>query len=1455
MRAITRIHLSDCGWHEAYYRDLTVPLADPRTGKPEHTVLSLENTGGKTSFLALVLSCFDTNERRFLKTLIRQNQRFADYFGEVPAFIIVEWDLSAGQTSLLGPERLVTGQVVVPRGEGQRRDVERRFFSFRSTPELALEDIPARGLRGFKTHGPLNGHQDVQRWLHSMRVNHPGNFQVFGNQSEWKRKLAEEKIDAELIAAQVEFNRNEGGIEDFLNFRTEDQFVRKFLALTLPEAEAESVRSLLAEHVARLTELPILERRRDAMRGLKDRFAPFLETAREAHAAEESLAHHVNEASGLQTGLETRRAQAEARQESEREKADRHEMAAKAAQAACRAARVELASATLETARRRHEVTEQSAKASESEETQARKQLTLLQAASAMRDILDDRARAQKFQDAIDAANADLEPHRAALRRLGTTLAATLNDRAAVLRKHQRACTEAAEDLKRCAAKADEDRRAALDHARSAHKAIAGIDRDLEHASESRRRLEAEGIIEPGESADLATNRHAQAAEMAKDSARILREEAHEHDRKATAERERESKLKEEQSGLRQALGLLRNDLQEGETKRGELAFDPTILKLAGVDEIDPDADGVERLLDKEKTRTSRNVREDESRIEILRDARESLEATGLAGIDKDVRLVVERLREAGLHDAQPHAVYTSRTLRRATTVRSFAEHDPAAFGGVAVPNSNALEAARRALHSPPPLSRPMVVVNTSAEPADAPRDRFVIPVEEAAAYDRDAASALSERIETELDRLAKNIDRSEQHIERLDTTLRELKAWKERFGTERLKGWHREANQHEERIRAIDNDLAAVSGSIQSAVHAADTTRDQAQASHDEAHARGNLALRTREHEEQWGSRIEGWERERLELDRDAKGHENRARASTLDHERLQLESREKKDEATESAKRATSLEQEATRLAYADEGGDPGSDLDALREEYAAGLTTLTSLEEKEVDELRGRLLELERIIGTKETEFKRSFASLDRERVETESRRGGIRDATHKAEEALEVARSKAATAQAEARSAHKEYELEKRREREGIKPEQMLNLRELTPEELADLPDRAKSTLLTQEGIRDRETQTAAVAGKNASSNGQTATQCARWTKMLDGALTLPATIKQSRSLPEDEEALDELVSETVAGLFQANEARRKTQTTVQRAYEAVRHFIRSPAFAALETERVVATHLAANDPLDAAAHAPQTANLIDERLKTIEHDLARLDEDRDACVAELERLLSTTLHIVRRMLRDGRIPEHVPRFGGEPVFKMDADLSRVPVTQRRDIIRSYVSDLAEANRIPETGQDIAATLVDRMRAALGKSSLGIQLLKPKGEGKTEHMPIDKVTVSGGELLTAAMMIYVVLARLRAEAMPGSTGEAGVLILDNPLGKANKALLLKTQIGLADAMGIQLFYTTGIQDQAALGEFENIVKLRRNRQSQSTGRIHVELEPIRVHIDRDPTGAGKPTFEGG
>ena len=473
MRYITRIHLSDCGWHEAYYPGTTIELADPQTGEPTHTVFSLENTGGKTSFLALVLSCFDPSERRFLKTLIRPNQKFGDYFGDVPAFILVEWDLSGGQTSFLDAQRLVTGQLVVPRGEGRQRELDRHFFAFRSAPGLTLDDIPAPGLPGFEAIGRLNGHQDVQRWLYTMRSSHPGNFQNFDKQSDWKRKLAEEKIDTELLAAQVEFNRSEGGIEDFLDFRSESQFVQKFLAMTVPEAEAGPVRAVLAEHVGRLADLPRLERRREVMFQLKERFAPFVEIAGEAQAAQEDVSRRTGNAAGLKAALKEQGTQASQRAEELSEQAKTHQTAASHAEVACRKARVEFASAMVEMARGRHESAKVSAATLEEELGQAKSRAHLLQGAVLMREILDDRKRSESLREAIDAEHADLEPRRDMLRGMGADLQATLNQRAAAMRGRQQSLTADAEQAKAAAREAEEQRTADDESAQAERRKIA----------------------------------------------------------------------------------------------------------------------------------------------------------------------------------------------------------------------------------------------------------------------------------------------------------------------------------------------------------------------------------------------------------------------------------------------------------------------------------------------------------------------------------------------------------------------------------------------------------------------------------------------------------------------------------------------------------------------------------------------------------------------------------------------------------------------------------------------------------------------------------------------------------------------------------------------------------------------------------------------------------------------
>ena len=449
--------------------------------------------------------------------------------------------------------------------EGRQRELERRFFTFRSVPGLSFDDIPAPGLEGFEEHGRLRGHQDVQRWLHAMRSGHPGNFQDFVKQSDWKRKLAEEKIDTELLAAQVEFNRSEGGIEDFLEFRSEAQFVRKFLAMTVPDGEAGAVRGLLAEHVAKLSDLPRLQRRRDAMRRLQEKFTPFVEFAARAQQAQEELSRRSCDASSLKTALDEHAERASRLAEELAGAAAEHETAAAEAEAASRRARIDLASAAVETARRRHEAAGAAAEAREEDRAKALWRGRLLQAAVSMRGILDDRERSRALQEAIDAEHADLQPRRDGLRGIGADLVATLGQRAASLRERQRTLSAEARELAASARAADAERAATTETAQAEHREAAQVDVDLGHARDFRAALEQEQVLEPGEDAEAAALRHAESAQTAEEEAAAFRRRAEEADLNAARHRERQGDLKAERSSLESEAAQLRTAAREGE--------------------------------------------------------------------------------------------------------------------------------------------------------------------------------------------------------------------------------------------------------------------------------------------------------------------------------------------------------------------------------------------------------------------------------------------------------------------------------------------------------------------------------------------------------------------------------------------------------------------------------------------------------------------------------------------------------------------------------------------------------------------------------------------------------------------------------------------------------------------------------------------------------------------------
>ena len=75
---------------------------------------------------------------------------------------------------------------------------------------------------------------------------------------------------------------------------------------------------------------------------------------------------------------------------------------------------------------------------------------------------------------------------------------------------------------------------------------------------------------------------------------------------------------------------------------------------------------------------------------------------------------------------------------------------------------------------------------------------------------------------------------------------------------------------------------------------------------------------------------------------------------------------------------------------------------------------------------------------------------------------------------------------------------------------------------------------------------------------------------------------------------------------------------------------------------------------------------------------------------------------------------------------------------------------------------------------------------------------------------------------------------------MLLLDNPIGRASSAHLVRLQRDVAAAHGIQLIYTTGVNDHEALRALPNVIRLRNERVDRNTGRRLVEHAPDEARV---------------
>jgi hypothetical protein len=248
-----------------------------------------------------------------------------------------------------------------------------------------------------------------------------------------------------------------------------------------------------------------------------------------------------------------------------------------------------------------------------------------------------------------------------------------------------------------------------------------------------------------------------------------------------------------------------------------------------------------------------------------------------------------------------------------------------------------------------------------------------------------------------------------------------------------------------------------------------------------------------------------------------------------------------------------------------------------------------------------------------------------------------------------------------------------------------------------------------------------------------------------------------------------------------------------------------------------------------------------------RLRSLDDDLANIGRYRSGIVTRLQGMVGEALRTLRLAGRLSQLPEGLSDWSGQQFLRIRFDdIGDAELTARLGEVvdRTATEHTGKGGGTARERRDGMGLLLRGVRAAMPKG-VRVEMLKPDAVLRTERLRVSEIrdVFSGGQQLTAAIVLYCTMAALRANQRgQGRRQHAGVLFLDNPIGRASASYLLELQFGVAQALGVQLIYTTGLFDAGALSAFPLIIRLR-NDADLRAGRKYLSVdEHIRREIDQ-------------
>jgi hypothetical protein len=1447
MPQLLRLRFVSLGHPQARMDDLVLDFQGP-DGRPTDSTLWLRNGGGKSSILNLFFAIVRPHKGEFLGGKAEAKQRsLNDYIlaGD-RGVAVAEWQLDPAADALgLDTERFITG-VFYERRDGSG-DLRRLFFSCRVAaehPESTLEGLPLFAASdGARTRRTLGAFRESWRSLRD-RAPHLGVGDT-ENQREWQEVLESARIDPELFSYQVTMNQREGGADELFRFAEAEAFVDFLLELALDPALGDRVgKNITAFRRELLQRKEQLVPERELVTGLltrlgmvrdirdrRDKLRAYLGEVRDDLGGLDALAAARLE----ELGIDAARFDA-ARQ---RHATAAGEHAGQAAQKRARAAQLRRHGAELRLQRLKEEH-----KQVQEDWRAAQGLARIWSAAVPLRGALQFEEKAKVQRRLLQQQERKHAPLRGELEGAARRFASALSWRAQDHRK-QADAARAAEKTAR--GEARDCRRQAGDAGRAQSQAETQA-KDLEVrlalVEAKRAQLVGEALLGPAEAPDAGVARWTSKGRDLEEAVARLDHELARGDVALEA-------LAGAFDAAADVLGACQSQRQEvtgqlarAAPEREAIERDAALKAALELESIDADRIGNDAIGTLEQAARGAQRVVVETGVALADDERAALhlEEHGLLPPSLDAQRVIDFLgRRLGGQAWSGWSWIQANVPRQ--EARAAVRKAPSLAQGVVVRPSDLARAIELLDEAGLEPAGPLLIADTDALARAPHLPGVIVGPKESAWFDREAAQARLTELRDRLDQHRQRIQAAEAQHRDLTRACEALRSFRARHPI----GWF-ERTARDVRTAELREEEARTRLMLLQE----DRKQKAAERKQLEAQRRtqdGNLAA-ARAARQRVGAFVEDhagpsatW---RIQLD-DAKQRATRAAEEARQWDELAEAADGRATSASEQAQQkgeeARVLEAERSGLEYVegDVPAEPGP-LDELGDLYRllrsqyeekVGADALLALAKQNDDYAKDERARLAKLLSADITEglVRERLAGLaepdtvEQLRQDAETRTRSLFGSVGNLGARIESA----AQALQQTDDACKVFGLLPPLQRAPRTPE-------LAEAEASELEGQAK------------------IHQSNAESEQASASEAAQ---RIDGIQQRSADIGQSiervRSLREDyADLLSAAVSPPRTGLTATMEesllpaqlkklgdglrsSRGKWQAMDRERGAAIsdlRAFAAGPAFERLDTQWL--RRLQEHDEPALEEASEQLHAQLELRRSVLDAQIASVDRHRTVLVDELQAVAEEGMKLLRQASSLSKLPDHLPGIGGAHFLRIQTQEPEDP-GERRARLAELIDELIGGHR------DLGG--VPLVQAAVRRLARPVQVRvlhpDPALDRRTVSIP-EMARSSGGEQLTGAILLYCTLARVRGRARGLSRRASSVLILDNPIGRASRVRFLELQRDVARAMGVQLIYTTGVNDHEALRALPNIIRLRNERVDRNSGRRLVEHAPDEARL---------------